>query len=263
MAESPSQGQAQNSPTFLTLVLKTFAGLGGGVAGMLILLLIFLGASTILQPAFNPEVLGTEGGDKNPLFIFVFIAMIFLTTLGANLLSSLFFTFVEHDKYSRTSTAMYQIFFVNLVIFALMTPLYLLFDARGQMDMTGFLAGFHVLISGLASVMILEIIGNLRYALVGVYGVVFSVLISTGISVGIYTFTGQNPTIVLFAGLPVLWTTIGFVTVITTMFYHWVVSLYGTDFLMSTTSYGKDYGEPEVEEAPPPPDVEGAQFLKK
>src|SRR3989338_10800708 len=107
------------SPTFLTLVLKTFAGIGGGIAGMLILLVIFLGASTILQSAINPGF-ATDQTTKNPLFIFVFMAMIFLTSLGSNLLGSLFFTFVEHEKYTRTSTAMYQIFFANLVIFALM-----------------------------------------------------------------------------------------------------------------------------------------------
>lgn len=251
------------SPSFLTLVLKTFAGLGGGIAGMLILLLIFLGASTILQSAINPEALGVEETSKNQLFIFVFMAMIFLTSLGANILGSLFFSFVEHEKYSRTSTAMYQIFFVNLVIFVILAPIYLVLDSRNLLDMTGFLAGFHVLLSALASVMILEIIGNLRYAVVGVYGVVFALMISTGAMMVVYEFSDRNPTIVLFATLPVMWTVLGFVTVIVEMFYRWIWTLYGTDFLMSKTEYGKDYGEPEVEEAPPPPDVEGSEFLKR
>lgn len=250
------------SPSFLTLVLKTFAGLGGGIAGMLILLLIFLGASTILESAINPEALGVEETSKNQLFIFVFMAMIFLTSLGANILGSLFFSFVEHEKYSRTSTAMYQIFFVNLVIFVILAPIYLVLDSRNLLDMTGFLAGFHVLLSALASVMILEIIGNLRYAVVGVYGVVFALMISTGAMMVVYEFSDRNPTVVLFATLPVMWTVLGFVTVIVEMFYHWIWTLYGTDFLMSKTEFGKDYGEPEIEEAPPPPDVTGSEFLK-
>lgn len=250
------------SPSFLTLVLKTFAGLGGGIAGMLILLLIFLGASTIFQSAWNPEALGADTS-KNPLFIFVFMAMIFATSLGANLLGSLFFTFVEHEKYGRTSTAMYQIFFVNLVAFVIMSPIYILLDARGLMDMTGFLAGFHVLLTALASVMILEVIGNLRYAVVGIYGVVFSLLISTGVIMTVYELTGRNPTIVLFASLPVMWTALGFVTTIIEMLYRWIYTLYGTDFLMSKTEFGKDYGEAEEEQAPPPPDVTGSEFLQK
>ena len=251
------------SPSFLTLVLKTIAGLGGGITGMFILLLIFLGASTVLQSAWNPEMLGAETGEKNPLFIFVFMAMIFLTSLGANILGSLFFTFVEHEKYSRISTVMYQIFFVNLIAFAIMAPIYILLDARGLMDMTGFLAGFHVLLSALASVMILEIIGNLKYALVGVYGVIFSLLFSTAVIMTLYEISQRNPTIVLFAALPIMWTSLGFVTVIVEMLYRWIWTLYGADFLMSKTEFGKDYGEPEEEEKAPPPDVTGSEFLKK
>lgn len=261
-AENETQTGPPN-PSFLTLVLKTLAGLGGGIAGMLILLVIFFGASTILQSAFNPGGLGAEDLGKNPLFIFVFMAMIFLTSLGSNLLGSLFFTFVENEKYTRTSTILYQIFFVNIVIFTILAPVYLLLDSRGLLDMTGFLAAFHVLLSALASVMILEILGNLRYAVVGVYANVFSLIFSTAVSMLLYEFSGRNPTIVLFAALPLMWTTLGFVTVIVTMLYHWIYTVYGTDFLMSKTSFGKDYGEPEPEEAPPPPDVTGGEFLKK
>ena len=144
-----------------------------------------------------------------------------------------------------------------------MAPIYLLLDARGLMDMIGFLAGFQVLLSALASVMILEIIGNLKYALVGVYGVIFSILVSTGVIMILFELSGRNPTIVLFAAMPIMWTTLGFMTVIVEMFYRWLYTIYGTDFLGSTTSFGKDYGEAEVEETPPPPDVEGAEFLKK
>lgn len=262
MSNQNSPEAGPQSPSFLTLVLKTFAGLGGGIAGMLILLLIFLGASTILQPALNPE-LGLEMSGKNPLFIFVFMAMIFLTSLGANILGSLFFTFVEHEKYTRTQTVLYQIFFINLVAFVIMAPIYLLLDARGLLDMVGFLAGFHVLLTALASVMILEIVGDIRYALVGVYGVIFSLLISTGVIMVMYELSGRNPTIILFAALPIMWTSLGFVTVIVEMFYRWLYTIYGSDFLTSGASFGRDYGEAEEEEAPPPPDVEGSEFLKK
>lgn len=259
--EEDKQKAGPGEPTFLTLVLKTFAGLGGGIAGMLILLLIFLGANTVLQSAFTPDL--ADGAVKNPLFIFVFMAMIFLTALGSNLLGSLFFTFVDHEKYTRTSTVLYQIFFINVVIFILLAPVYLLLDARGTMDLTGFLAGFHVLMSAMASVMILEILGNLRYATVGVYGIIFSLMGSTGAILLLYEFSGREPTFVLFATLPILWTTLGFVTVICEMFYHWLYTVYGTDFLMSKTSFGQDYGESEPEDTPPPPDVTGADFLGK
>lgn len=258
-----SNNTGPSSPSFLTLVLKTMAGLGGGVAGTLILLVIFLLASTILEPAFNPGSLGVDGGDKNPLFIFVFMAMIFLTSLGSNLLGSLFFSFVQHEKYGKVSTSMYQIFFVNVVIFIIMAPIYIILDTQGLLNLTGFLAGFHVLLAALASVMILEIIGNIRYALVGVYGVIFSLLFSVGTIMLILQFTQQNPTVVLFATLPIMWTSLGFISVVVEMVYRWIWTLYGTDFLASATEYGGDYGEDEPEEVSPPPDVSGSEFLDK
>lgn len=263
MAEENEQQIGPPSPTFLTLVLKTFAGLGGGIAGTLVLLVIFLGASSILQSAWNPEV--AADGAKNPLFIFIFMAMIFLTSMIANFIGSLLFTFVEHEKYNRTSTAMYQIFFVNVVIFVITAPVYIFLDARGLLDMTGFLAGFHVVLSTVASAMILEIIGDLKYALVGVYGVIFSVLISTGLLLTVYQLAPETnrTTVLLFASLPALWAVLGFVSVIVEMLYRWLYTIYGRDFLMSKTEYGQDYGEEEPEEAPPPPDVSGSEFLGK
>ena len=79
----------------------------------------------------------------------------------------------------------------------------------------------------------------------------------------LFEFSGRNPTIVLFATLPIIWTTLGFVTVIAEMFYHWLYTLYGSDFLMSKTDLGEDYGDAEPEEEEPEPDVEGADFLKR
>ncbi|MBI2453723.1 hypothetical protein HYV58_00925, partial [Candidatus Peregrinibacteria bacterium] len=136
---------------------------------------------------------------------------------------------------------MYQIFSLNIVIFIILAPIYILLNARGLLGLTGFLAEFHVLVSALASVMVLEIIGNLRYALVGVYGVIFSLISSAGFLVLLYGFSKGDPTLVLFATLPVIWTSLGFVTVIAEMLYRWLWTLYGTDFLMSKTDFGVDY----------------------
>lgn len=256
------------SPGFLTLIVKSFAGLGGGIVGMLILLVIFLGASTILNSGWNTVIVDgatADGSGKNPLFIFVFMAMIFLTSLTANILGPLFFTYVQSDKYVRRSTSMSQIFFMNLAIFILLAPLYMLLDSRNIISMISFLAGIHVVLSALASMAALEIIGNIRYALVGMYGVVFATVLSTATVLTIFEFTGHNPTVVLFATLPLLWASMGFYTVVCEMFYRWLWTLYGTDFLMSQVALGTDYGAAaeEAQDVPPPPDVDGAEFLNK
>lgn len=248
---------APPEPTFLTLVLKTFAGFGAGAIGTIVLLVIFLLGASILQPTFT----GTEGEPLHPLFIFVFMAMVFLTSLASNITGPLFFSFIQQDKYSRRQTAITQIFIVNIVILAILAPIYLLIFASG-FDLTAFLAGIHVLAAAIASMMILEIIGNLRYSLVGVYGSTFSLLFAIGVVFLIYQFSGRNVVILLFSALPVIWTFMGFISVIVEMFYSWLNRLYGVDFLAATTSFGREYGEPEEEEEIKE-DVSGAEFLKK
>ena len=242
--------------TFLTLFLKTFAGLGGGIVGTLILLVIFLMGASIIQPTL------ASTGDQtiHPLFIFVFIAMIFLSSLGSNLVGSILFSFVQHNKYSRTTSVSYQIFIMNIVMLAVTAPIYLLVFGLG-LQLTAFVAGMHIILSALTSIMIMEIVGNLRYALVGVYGAILSIIFSTGVIFMFYQFTGQNLVILMFITLPVIWMSTGFISTIVDMFYAWIYSLYGTDFLASTTDFGKDYGEVEPEDIPLPEDKEGANFL--
>lgn len=253
MKESPT------NPTFLTLVFKTFSGFAAGVTGTLILLGIFLLGASILQPALT----GTLGAEEiHPLFIFVFMAMVFLTSLGSNLVGPLLFSFVQHEKYSRVSSAIYQIFIVNLVMLAIMAPIYLLVFSLG-LDLTAYLAGIHVMLSALSSVMILEIVGNVRYSLLGVYSTIFSLLFSTAMIFVFYQFTDRQLVILLFVTLPILWTFFGFISTIVEMFYFWISQLYGLDFLAVSTKFGKDFGRMEPEDRPLPPDVSGGEFLGK
>ena len=244
--------------TFLTLFLKTFAGLGGGIVGTLILLVIFLAGASVIQPTL------ASTGDQtiHPLFIFVFIAMIFLSSLGSNLVGSILFSFVQHNKYSRTTSVSYQIFIMNIVMLAITAPIYLLVFGLG-LQLTAFVAGMHIILSALTSIMIMEIVGNLRYALVGVYGAILSIIFSTGVIFIFYQFTGQNLVVLMFITLPVIWMFTGFISTIVDMFYSWIYSLYGTDFLASTTDFGKDYGEVEPEDVPLPEDKAGADFLNE
>jgi len=121
----------------------------------------------------------------------------------------------------------------------------------------------HVIITAQVSALILEIISNYRYALLGVYGVTFSTLISAGILFGLMNITTE-PAILLFAALPVVWGSIGFTYSIVTMLYGWFARVYDKDFLATDTLYGRDYGndEEDEEEEPRAQDEQGADFLR-
>lgn len=276
MTDQPEQYQGQPAPetyqepeygprrlTFFILVLKTFAGFGGGVAGTAVLLLIFLATSSILQPVLGgTAATELESGQVSPLFMVVLMAMVFATSLVSSLLAPLFLAYTERDRYNRISTMMGQIFIVNLVIFAFVLPIYLT-TSTDRMELTVYAAGLQVIISAMAGALIMEILHDSKYPLLAVYNSILALLVGVGINFMLYYMTG-SATILLFAALPIIWSLVGFAQAAVTMFYYWIFQSWGSDFLANTASFGTDYGIPdETEEEEPPPDVEGAEFLDK
>ena len=268
--ELPVQTEVTYGPrklTFLTLVLKTFAGFAGGIAGTLVMLLIFLGTSSILQPILGP-IAGAEAaaGEASPLFVVVLMGMVFATSIVSSMVSTLLLSYTERDRYTRIATCMSQVFIINMVIFAFVLPIYLT-TSTTRLELTAFAAFIQVILSTTASALILELIHDHRYALMAVYTTILAILVATGVNYFLYYITG-TATVMLFAALPVYWATIGFSQAALTMIYFWIYETWGSDFLASTATFGADYGVPdtseeEEEEAMQKPDTEGSDFLKQ
>lgn len=255
--------------SFVTVVLKTFAGLAGGLAGTLVLLLIFLFTSSILTPVLSPAEAVTQ--EISPLFIFVLMAMIFATSMVSSIIAPLLLAYTERDRYTRISTAISQIFVINIVIFAFIAPIYLM-TSPTTLALSAYAAGLQVIISATASALILELIHDEHYSLLTVYKTILAILIATAFNFFLYALTGPaGATILLFASLPITWTMIGFFQGALSMFYYWLYQNYGIDFLANATSYGSDYGIPDESEEypiedqnePVREDIEGSNFLKQ
>jgi len=252
---------------FLTLVLKTLAGLAGGIAGTGIMVLIFLGTSSILQPILGP-LAGADAatGESSPLFIVVLMGMVFATSIVSSMVSTLLIAYTERDRYNKIATAMSQVFIINMVIFAFVLPIYLT-TSVSRLELTAFAAFIQVILSTTASALILELIHDHRYALLAVYTTILAILVATGVNYFLYYITG-TATIMFFAALPIYWATIGFSQSSLTMIYYWIYETWGSDFLASSTTFGADYGVPdtseeEEEEAMQKPDSEGGDFFKQ
>jgi hypothetical protein len=228
--------------TFLRFLMKLGAGVGGGLAGSLILLVVFLLSASVLQPALDP----TSEAAINPLFIFVLMMMMFLATCGANIIGTLLLALTERERYTRLSSSLYQIFIVNIVIFGLTAPLYFV-TANMGIGMTAYAAGFHIVMSAQASALILEMISDPKYSLLGVYSTLFAILFSAGVLFLIFQATGSATTL-LFAVFPIIWMSIGFMGGLIGMIYHGIYATWGIDFLAGNTNFGDDYGEQKTEE---------------
>lgn len=245
--------------SFPILLLKVLAGLAGGGIGALILLVISVLAAAIIAPITNPAEV-TEG--ISPVFVFVVSIMAFLASTASDILSVLFLSLTEREKYSKTPTAIYHIFILNVVLFILMVPVYFI-ATSAKTELSIFIIALHIIISSQASAMIMETVSNSKYSLIGLYGVTFSIVLSTAILFGLYG--GTSAAIVLFMALPVVWGSIGLVYGIFAMIYGWVVDVYDKDFLSLDVDYGTDYGKAVESEKPKTPrakDEAGADFLR-
>lgn len=247
--------------SFTTFLLKLLAGGAGGVAGTLILLLIFVLAESVLTPL----TVNSASDVVSPVFVFILMMMIFVSSTASNILSVWLLSLTERERYTKISSTIYQVFIISLMIFLLMVPVYFI---ASTMDgaITAYTVGLHIIIAAQVSALILEIISNYRYSLLGVYGVTFSILMSAGILFAIMS-TIASPLILLFAAIPVVWFSIAFVQSIVTMLYSWLVNVYDKDFLSADELYGDDYGRPDSapskKKTPRAKDEAGAAFLRK
>lgn len=256
------------SLSLFTLFLKTFAGLGGGLAGTLILVIIFLAASSFLQPILG----GMEQFDQarvneiSPLFLFALIGMLFATSLISSMLGCLLLSYTERDRYTRVSTSMGQIFIFNFIILLFMLPIFLAASIPKEPTGLFIAAGMHIILSSMASMLILEVLHDARYPLLSVYTTILAILSAVGVSTIVFIFSG-NTTILMLTTLPLIWASIGFFQAFVAMVYRWIWETWGVDYLATESALGTDYGIPEeyeeAEEEPPKPDMEGTDFLRQ
>lgn len=248
---------------FLSLITRTISGLGGGIAGTIVLLMVYMLSSSVLQPVLQQT---EEGTDVTPFFTVVIMAMVFVSLLAANIFAPMFISFTQGERYRKTATSLFQIFIINIVIFIILVPIYL-FSASTGVELISFVAGLQMALAVLGSALIFEVISNYKYALLGIYSIIFAVLGVIVFSGIIYQITG-SALVLLFLALPLLWGGIGFTFGLVGMIYSWIVSTWGVDYLATTQEYSKDYGvqedENEVEVVEPEPeDTEGVDFLRK
>lgn len=244
--------------SFATFLLRLIAGCAGGVAGGVVLLLVFMLVSSVFEPL---ATLNEQITYISPIFTFILVTMIFVSTTIGNIASTWLMGLVEKGRYQKISSAIYQIFIISLIIFIVLSPVYFVTGAANP-AVTAYVVALHIILAAQVSALILEIVSNYRYSLVGVYGVTFSVLVSAGILFSMASFI-ENPQILLFIALPVVWGSIAFVGGIVNNIYVWLAKTYDKDFLAIDTAYGEDYGEEvEEEEEPAAKDEEGGDFLR-
>lgn len=222
------ENSSASQTTFMHLIFKTLGGLGGGMVGTVLAVVMFLVASASLEPVLTRAAF--EPTEVPPFFIFILMFMIFLSTLGSNLVGSLLLGLSEKFRYTKIGAALSQIFFLNLIMFVVLIPVYLIVS-KIELAFVSYVVGVHILISAQGSALVLEMVSNTKHAVVGIYATILASLFASGIAFILYTVSGSNASILLFTIFPVLWISIGLMEGILELVYGAIVSATGKDFL--------------------------------
>lgn len=250
--------------TSLGFIAQIIAGIGGGVAGTLILFGVLFLASSYFAPVFT-------GGEAPSFLVFIFMIMVFGASLTSNIFGSLFISLVYPARYRKRTSSLYQIFILNLIIFFVALPVYLVISRIG-LEFLAYVAALQAILSAQASLLILEIVSDRKYALLGVYSGVFSIFVSILLWLLIHRIFPDNLIFLMLTALPIIWGSIGFFSALFNLVYYSIYSLYGVDFLASDISYGRDVpfekeemSEEEAEEIieHEKGEKEGREFMEK
>lgn len=175
--------------------LRILGGVVGGVSGTLVMLMIYF-ISLAALPNTDTQMTGITK--------FALITMILISTLTTNLISSQIISISDREKYKNPSKTMINIFTLNLILFILITPLYL-FSSTENIQI---IAAFHLLISAQMSTLMMEIFAGNQFPLIGAYSISFGGMLSFAIIAFIISSAQSSTslnTLILFIAMPLVW----------------------------------------------------------
>ncbi len=203
---------------------RMIAGIVGGVAGGLVILIGIIFAGSLIQTLADPTAA------VSPFAIFMGISVLFLATLISNGLSVFLMSLCDQDKYQNPYSGLLQVAIINIFVFVLAIPAY--FIGR-NVDPSYMLivALVQIITAALASTLVFSAV-TVRASefVIDVYSSFISLLFGLAIT-GIVTLMGSN-TAPLFFGLPIIiWFSIGFFGGLTEFFYYQLYRHTGVDLL--------------------------------
>lgn len=217
------------------IITRTVAGLFGGIAGTIVMVITLLLASNLFKngntQAATELSQNASAITKSEINIFILMAGAFLSSLAGNIMAFLGFSLFDHEKYTRVVSTIVQLMIVNLLVFVFIAPAYLVLSTA-KLSNVSFLVGAHIILATLLCIFVSEVINNTRYVLVGFYGAMFGILMGIGAELLVALKSSEQMIgILVLTMLPVTLATMGFFSSIFEMFYGWIYRLYGIDWL--------------------------------
>ncbi|MBP7057355.1 hypothetical protein KBB08_02595 [Candidatus Gracilibacteria bacterium] len=206
---------------------RMLAGIVGGLAGGLIILIGIIFAGSLLNALSDPSTF------VSPFAIFMGISVLFIAGLISNGLSVFLMSMSDQDKYTNPYRGLLQVAIFNIFIFVLCIPAY--FIAKSiDLNFMMTVALVQVVLSSLGSVLVFSgVTVRPTEFIVDVYGSLLSTILGLGIAALVFFLGGG---ISLFFGLPIIiWFSMGFFGGLTEFFYYQIYRHTGVDVLETSS----------------------------
>ncbi|MBI4835834.1 MAG: hypothetical protein HY817_01095 [Candidatus Abawacabacteria bacterium] len=221
----------------VTVFYRLLAGIVGGIAGGLIILIGVILANSLFQALADPTAA------VSPFAIFMGISVLFIAGLIGNGMSVFLMSLCDQDKYQNPYSGLLQVAMINIFIFVLCIPAYFL--ARTiDINYMMLVALVQIVTSALASMLAFNAVTvRANEFVIDIYGGFISILFGLGIA-AIVALMSSTPA-PLFFGLPIIiWFSIGFFGGLTEFFYYQLYRHTGVDLLETSED---DYTDEEFD----------------
>lgn len=210
----------------ITVLYRLLAGMIGGAGGALFIFMgMILGGSVL-------ESFSDAAPKLSPFTTFLIMAVLFLSTLVSNTLGVLLIGLSDRNKYFAPFRGIPQVVVVNIILFILSIPVYLIAKNIDPILMAG-VAVLQFFFSSMTSALVYEVLSaDQSRVLLNIYSVVIGIFVSLLVMIFFYLTNEGNSPLLLFFGMPiVIWLSIGFIGALIEYFYYQLCRLTGIDFL--------------------------------
>lgn len=212
-------------------VLMTAAGgFISGIVGSVLLLFIVFAFSGLIDV---PETFKTASmwmGWNSSLFPFVLSFITFLVSILVTIITYNFLAIIDGEKYKKSLIHFWQISFFAIIIYIIFAPIYVYVGIHNYNSIL-YVFILHILLLTFGEILILELLNNYRYILVGLYASFFGLGVSAILVVFIFSLfsDGYAKLLSLLLILPLI---NGFI-----LFFKWIFEMMYYQYFMFT---GKD-----------------------
>lgn len=193
-----------------------WAMIAGFIGSILILIIVFTTSSIISIPGTFEQA--SLWGSTNSMFPFVLSFVTFIATMVTLVLSSIFLNMTSPERYKKNITSYGQLAFFGILTYLCMTPIYIY---MGLSDYENIMVVFiiHCMMLTFGASLILEILNNYRYILIGFYGSFIGLFFTSVLTLMLFSSmeSGYVKLLSMLIMLPLINTTL--------VFFKWLFEL--------------------------------------